>query len=199
MRVRSDHQACDVMMDEGGRMDEGEWVPIHSFIRRSSFNHHASIYSFFYSFTHSFSQSINQSQSSINHSFIHSLSERGKYRDVTQVAAAARCGHPAPGGMRAAMECARCRGLAEAPSSAARPGSPVPRGARHPAESARRTPSRHRMHRGTAMRHRLDHRWRLWLVWFGLRLEQKRNAALPPKQRGGRRPQTAGYMFLRKK
>ena len=51
-------------------------------------------------------------------------------------------------------------------------------------------------HRGTAMRHRLSHRWRLW---FGLRLEQKRNAALPPKQMGGRRPQTARHMFFGKK
>ena len=175
----------------------------HSFIHQALIIQSSCIHLFILLFIHSFIQSINQSITIINqsfiHSFIHSLSERGKYRDVTQVAAAARCGHPAPGGMRAAVEGARCRGLAEAPSSAARPGSPVPRGARHPAESARRTPSRHRMHRGTAMRHRLDHRWRLWLVWFGLRLEQKRNAALPPKQRGGRRPQTAGYMFLRKK
>ena len=172
---------------------------IHSSGAHHSIIMHPFIHSFIHSLIHSVNQSINHNHQSIIHSFIHSLSERGKYRDVTQVAAAARCGHPAPGGMRAAVEGARCRGLSEAPSSAARPGSPVPRGARHPAESARRTPSRHRMHRGTAMRHRLDHRWRLWLVWFGLRLEQKRNAALPPKQRGGRRPQTAGYMFLRKK
>ena len=141
MRVRSDHQACDVMMDEGGRMDEGEWVPIHSFIRRSSFNHHASIYSFFYSFTHSFSQSINQSQSSINHSFIHSLSERGKYRDVTQVAAAARCGHPAPRGLRATVEGARCRRH-----------PPRPRGPAPPSRAGRGTPRKARdgHHRGTA-------------------------------------------------
>ena len=163
------------------------------FIHSSVAHHSIIMHPFIHSFIHSLIQSINQS---ITHSFIHSVSV---VSTVTQVAAAARCGHPAPRGMRAAVEGARCRGLSEAPSSAARPGSTVPRGARHPAESARRTPSRHRMHRGTAMRPRLSHRWRLWLVWFGLRLEQKRNAALPPKQMGGRRPQTAGYMFFGKK
>ena len=176
MRVRSDHQSCDVMMDEGGRMDEGEWVPIHSFISRSSFNHHASIYSFLYSF--------NQS---ITHSFIHSVSV---VSTVTQVAAAARCGHPAPRGMRAAVGGGRevswlVRGtLLGREARIPRPArGAAPRGKRETDTIAAPHASRHR----DAASPKPSVAPLVGLVWFAPRAETQRG----PATKTNGRPQTA--------
>ena len=67
------------------------------FIHSSVAHHSIIMHPFIHSFIHSLTQSINQS---LIHSFIHSVSV---VSTVTQVAAAARCGHPAPRGMRAAV------------------------------------------------------------------------------------------------